>query len=309
MNFRRVPLIRADIRETTGSDLLGRARLEEGELDLLAGCPPCQGFSALRTKGRQTAVDDDRNDLLLEFQRLVGEMKPRFVLLENVPGLAGDDLFRQFTDGLLALGYAVESKVLDSADFGTPQRRRRLVLVAGLGSKPRLMRGEAEARTVRGAIGGLADSAGRSGDPLHDHGEQRTDHVRSVITSVPKNGGSRADLGPEAQLACHLRAEAGGAGWGREPYGRMAWDGVASTITGGCINPSKGRFLHPDEDRAITVREALLLQGFPPGYRLSLRRGKYAAAELVGNAIPPSFVRAQALAFRRALRPVREVST
>ena len=236
-------------------------------------------------------------------------MKPRFVLLENVPGLAGDDLFKQFTDGLLALGYAVESKVLDSADFGTPQRRRRLVLVAGLGCEPRLIQGEAEASTVRGAIGGLADSAGQSGDPLHDHGERRTDHVRSVIRSVPKNGGSRADLGPEAQLACHLRAEAGGAGWGREPYGRMAWDGVASTITGGCINPSKGRFLHPDKDRAITVREALLLQGFPSGYRLSLRRGKYAAAELVGNAIPPSFVRDQALAFRRVLRPVREVST
>ena len=131
MNFPRVPLIRRDIRTVTGSDLLRRARLEEGEVDLLAGCPPCQGFSALRTKGRQSAVDDDRNDLLLEFLRLAEEILPRFVLLENVPGLARDDLFGQFTDGLEALGYGVANSVLDSADFGVPQRRRRLVLVAG----------------------------------------------------------------------------------------------------------------------------------------------------------------------------------
>ena len=131
-------------------------------------------------------------------------------------------------------------------------------------------------------------TTGQSGDPLHDHGEQRAEHVRSVIESIPKDGGSRSDLGPDAQLECHRQAEAHGAGWGREPYGRMAWDGISSTITGGCVNPSKGRFLHPDEDRAITLREALLLQGFPPDHRLSLKRGKYAAAELVGNAIPPA---------------------
>ena len=306
MNFPRVPLIRRDIRAVTGRDLLRRARLEEGEVDMLAGCPPCQGFSALRTKGRQSAVDDDRNDLLLEFLRLAEEILPRFVLLENVPGLARDDLFGLFTDGLEALGYGVADGVLDSADFGTPQRRRRLVLVAGFESQPRLMRGEAGRRTVRDAIGGCAGTAGRSGDPLHDHGEQRAEHVRSVIESIPKDGGSRADLGPDAQLACHRQAETQGAGWGREPYGRMAWDGIASTITGGCVNPSKGRFLHPDEDRAITLREALLLQGFPPDHRLSMKRGKYAAAELVGNAIPPPFVRAQALALREASSVLRE---
>ena len=309
MNFPRVPLIRRDIRTVTGADLLCRAGLEEGELDLLAGCPPCQGFSALRTKGRQSAVDDDRNDLLLEFLRLAEEILPRFVLLENVPGLAGDDLFSQFTDGLEALGYDVAKDVLDSADFGTPQRRRRLVLVAGFESQPQLTQGKPERRTVRDAIGGVAGTAGRSGDPLHDHGEQRAKHVRSVIESVPKDGGSRADLGPDEQLKCHRQAEKDGAGWGREPYGRMAWDGIASTITGGCVNPSKGRFLHPDEDRAITLREALLLQGFPPDHRLSLKRGKYAAAELVGNAIPPPFVRAQAWPLRDATSVLRRAVT
>ena len=308
MNFPRVPLIRRDIRAVNGPDLLSSARLEEGELDLLAGCPPCQGFSALRTKRRQSAVDDDRNDLLLEFLRLAEETLPRFVLLENVPGLARDELFGQFTDGLEALGYGVANAVLDSADFGAPQRRRRLVLVAGFECQPRIVRGEAERRTVRDAIGGFAGTAGSSGDPLHDHGEQRAEHVRSVIESIPKDGGSRADLGPDEQLECHRQAEARGAGWGREPYGRMAWDGIASTITGGCVNPSKGRFLHPDEDRAITLREALLLQGFPGDHRLSLKRGKYAAAELVGNAIPPAFVTAQASPLRSAAGALREAA-
>ena len=171
------------------------------------------------------------------------------------------------------------------------------------------MRGDSERRTVRDAIGGLASTAGQSGDLLHDHGEKRAEHVQSVIESIPKDGGRRADLGPDEQLECHRQATASGAGWGREPYSRMAWDGLASTITGGCINPSKGRFLHPDEDRAITLREALLLQGFPPSHQLSLKRGKYAAADLVGNAIPPPFVKAQALPLRRMPRDLAEVDT
>ena len=137
------------------------------------------------------------------------------------------------------------------------------------------------------AIGGLAGSAGHSGDPLHDHGERRAERVRAVIAAIPRDGGSRADFPDDEQLECHRRAALQGYGWGRNIYARMAWDRSAPTITGGCINPSKGRFLHPEEDRAITVREALLLQGFPANHRVSLRRGKYAAAELAGNAIPP----------------------
>ena len=301
MNFPGVPLICGDVRDVTGPDLLRVAGLGAGELDLLAGCPPCQGFSVLRTKKRQSAVDDHRNDLALEFLRLVGQARPRLVLMENVPGLARDDLYRRVVSSLEALGYGVAGRVLDSADFGTPQRRRRLVLVGARGDTPYIESRRAARRTVRDAIWGLASTAGSSGDPLHDHGERRTQSIRSIIASIPKDGGSRADLGLNAQLECHRRAAARGDGWGRDSYARMAWDGPAPTITGGCVNPAKGRFLHPEENRAITLREALLLQGFPPEYRLSLRRGKYAAAELVGNAIPPPFVTAQALTLRKML--------
>ena len=299
MNFPRVPVIPGDVRDPgTASGLLRAAGLREGELDLLAGCPPCQGFSAIRTRRRE-ALHDDRNTLVLDFLRLVREIRPRLVLMENVPGLGTDDLFRAFTEGITACGMLYDCGVLDTADFGTPQQRRRLVFVAARRGKPTLAGGGAEGRTVRDAIGGLARSAGRSGDPLHDHGEQRAERVRAVIAAIRRDGGSRADLPDDEQLECHRRAARHGHGWGRNIYARMAWDRPAPTITGGCINPSKGRFLHPEEDRAITVREALLLQGFPSNHRVSLRRGKYAAAEMVGNAIPPGFVAPQARMLRR----------
>ena len=299
MNFPRVPLVLADIRDVRGADLLRTAGLAPGELDLLAGCPPCQGFSALRTKWRQSAVEDDRNDLILEFLRLVRESRPRLVLMENVPGLARDALFSRFVEGLRELEYGVDSDVLDSADYGEPQRRRRLVLVAAQGTQPQIVQGASESRSVRDAIGTLTERAGRSGDPLHDHGERRAEAIRAIIEAIPKDGGSRADLDEEDQLECHRKAAVRGDGWGRDCYGRMAWDKPAPTITGGCVNPGKGRFLHPEENRAITLREALMLQGFPKNYRLSLSRGKYAAAELAGNAIPPAFVKAQARVLRR----------
>ena len=249
-------------------------------------------------------MHDQRNSLVLDFLRLVRKLRPRLVLMENVPGLRGDDLFREFVDGIADGGLLYDCGVLDTADFGTPQHRRRLVFVAARGAKPRLAKSGTARRTVRDAIGGLARSAGRSGDPLHDHGEQRAERVRAVIAAIPRDGGGRADLPADEQLECHRRAAPHGYGWGRHIYARMAWDRPAPTITGGCINPSKGRFLHPEQDRAITVREALLLQGFPASHRISLLRGKYAAAEMVGNAIPPGFVAAQA----RMLRRLRAVS-
>jgi DNA (cytosine-5)-methyltransferase 1 len=129
--------------------------------------------------------------------------------------------------------------------------------------------------------------------------ENRTAAVRARIARIPKNGGSRADLGASEQLPCHQKSD----GF-KDIYGRMAWDKPAPTITGGCHNPSKGRFLHPEHDRAITLREAALLQGFPPDYHFSLARGKQAAAAMIGNALPPDFVAAHARQLASALTGV-----
>lgn len=110
-----------------------------------------------------------------------------------------------------------------------------------------------------------------------------------MIQLIPKDGGSRADLPAEQVLPCHRRTD----GY-RDVYGRMSWKSVAPTITSGCYNPSKGRFLHPEQDRAITLREAAVLQSFPIDYHFSLSRGREAAAVLIGNALPPEFIRRHA---------------
>src|SRR5438270_3313805 len=116
------------------------------------------------------------------------------------------------------------------------------------------------------------------------------------IRATPVDGGSRSKLPKSLNLDCHSKFD----GF-YDVYGRMRWDEPSPTITSGCINPSKGRFLHPEQDRAISLREASLLQGFPRRYRLPLEKGRYPIAELIGNAFPPEFVRRQAVQLKRLL--------
>lgn len=294
-NFPGVRLWEMDIRELTVARVLRELRLRPGQLDLLAGCPPCQGFSTLRSLNGHRAVDDDRNDLVLQFDRFVRGLRPRTVMLENVPGLATDPRLADLVASLKTMGYTVTTGVLDASKFGVPQRRRRMILMAGKrGSIP--LAAEAATRpTVRDVIGGLA-AAGSSGDPLHDLPEKRMPKIAALISRIPKDGGSRSDLGEEDQLDCHKRSD----GF-HDVYGRMSWSDVAPTITSGCVNPSKGRFLHPQHDRTITLREAALLQGFPAEHQFALRRGKYAVAEMIGNALPPEFIRRHAVEIRRSI--------
>jgi DNA (cytosine-5)-methyltransferase 1 len=297
MNHPNVRVWQDDIRNLDPIGLRAELGLEEGELDLVAGCPPCQGFSTITTLNGRNVVDDERNDLVLEYARYVRAFRPRAVLMENVPGLAKDARMATLVQELEDMGYPVREgvRVLNAADFGVPQRRRRLVMLAAHGSVVPFAPALATRSTVRDAIGGLS-AAGGSGDPLHDVPENRSDAVRARIAKIPKNGGSRHDLGPENQLPCHRRTN----GF-KDIYGRMAWDKPAPTITGGCHNPSKGRFLHPEANRTITLREAALLQGFSRDYRFSLRRGKLAAAAMIGNALPPAFVAAHARQLARSL--------
>lgn len=288
LNHPDVMLWKQDIRRLSPEQMMLDLDLEPGDLDLLAGCPPCQGFSTLRTHRRGSSVADDRNALVAQFARFAEKLLPRTVMMENVPGLEQDRRLALMVKRLEKLGYRLTTGVLDAQDYGVPQRRRRLVILGARGARIPFAEATSNPMTVRQAFAGLA-AAGRSGDSLHDHGESRSHGIRDVIAAIPPDGGSRADLGPDRQLACHRRVS----GW-FDVYGRMAWDQPAPTITSGCINPSKGRFLHPEENRAITLREAALLQSFPPDYRFPLARGKYRAADLIGNALPPRFVAAHA---------------
>ncbi len=287
------PLVR-DIREITSYDLLAGTNVSVGELTLLFGCPPCQSFTILRRGAAETAVDGVRNSLPREYSRLVEELRPRHIAFENVPGMV-DGRWRHRFDELLAdldkLGYRCSWDVLDAADYGVPQRRRRVVVVGSRLVEPTLPLASHSAlgeggrpvhRSVRDAIGGLhplspgeADPA----DPLH-RARRHSEIAIRRLRAVPEGGG-RMNLPPELQLACHQ-----GHPGHYDIYGRMWWDRLAPTLTSGCTNVTKGRFGHPEQNRAITLREALLLQGFPADATLSGVNADTMALQ-VGNAVPP----------------------
>jgi DNA (cytosine-5)-methyltransferase 1 len=284
-----------DIRTVKIEDLKKRLALRKGALSLLAGCPPCQGFSTMRTLNGAREIEDPRNDLLSQFLRFVEVLRPKAVMLENVPGLAKDARFSAFCERMKELEYLGDYKVLNVADYGVPQRRFRLIYLAGFRHTIPFGNSCKRRRTVRDAIEKLP-KVGSSGDPVHDQVENRTQRIMELIRRIPKDGGNRTDLPRESQLACHKRCD----GF-KDVYGRMAWDKVAPTITSGCFNPSKGRFLHPEEDRAITMREAALLQGFPQHYKLP-GDNKSAVALMIGNALPPPFVKRHAQSVHRVLQ-------
>ncbi|UYO46231.1 DNA cytosine methyltransferase [Rhodopseudomonas palustris] len=287
-NHSDVRLIHLDIRKVQAGPLRKSLKLREGELDLLAGCPPCQGFSSLRTRNGAGQKRDPRNKLIDEIRRFATAFLPKAVMMENVPGLADHWSFKQLCRDLRRLGYHVHWEIKDARKYGVPQRRKRLILVAGRHIAIPLAKESASVKTVRDAIGNLPPP-GRSRDALQNRTEQRSAKVLELIKAIPKNGGSRTDLPDSMQLPCHRRVD----GF-NDVYGRMAWDEPSPTITGGCFNPSKGRFLHPDQNRAITLREAALLQTFPKKYRFPADACKESVALMIGNALPPAFIKRHA---------------
>lgn len=302
MNHRKHILYRQDIREVDPNTVLSDLDIKPGELDLLAGCPPCQGFSTHRTRNKGTSVEDDRNDLVYEFLRFVKVILPKTIMMENVPGLAKDYRIISLESSLKKIGYIFNEGnicVKNVSDYGVPQRRRRMILQASRFGTIEAPKKVTKKKTVFDAIGSLP-VPGNSGDKLHDFPEVRSERIKSLIRHVPKNGGSRVDLPRKYWLPCHVRYPDGY----KDVYGRMSWEKVSPTMTGGCTNPSKGRFLHPEQHRAITLREAALLQTFPPNYKFSLDRGKDGAALMIGNALPPEFIRRHANAIRKHLNSI-----
>lgn len=294
-NHPAVRMYHADIQKIAARKVMNDLRLKPGELDLLAGCPPCQGFSVLRTRNGAGQRRDRRNALIAEMLRFARAFRPKAVMMENVPGLSEHGSFLKLCRDLQKLGYKVRWDIKDARHYGVPQRRKRLILVAGLDFDIPFAAESEATKTVRQAIGSL-QKPGESGDALHNLPENRSAKVRKLIRDIPKDGGSRGDLPASRQLPCHRRID----GF-KDVYGRMAWDQPAPTITGGCFNPSKGRFLHPDEDRAITLREAALLQSFPASYRFPISAAKETLALMIGNALPPSFTKRHATEIRKAV--------
>lgn len=293
LNHPDVSVFDGDIRDVDTADI--RNLLGSQPLHLLAGCPPCQGFSSVRRLNKKRSKRDSRNNLVLEYLRFVKELKPLSIMMENVPGLVNYTLFKRVVAELGELGYNPLVKPVCIQDYGVPQRRKRIVLVGSLFGGLEIAAATKERVTVRDAIGGM-ESPEASQDAVHRIIKVHTPGVMNRIKATPKDGGSRSDV-PEFELSCHKRENIGF----RDVYGRLRWDDLSSTITGGCLNPSKGRFLHPEADRALSAREAALLQTFPRNYQFPATLSKTSIALMIGNALPPKFSYIQSLNIRKHL--------
>lgn len=273
-----------DIRKLLGSDLLQRFSLGVGELDLLAACPPCQGFSSMRTKNRAVAVDE-RNELIFEVARLTLELQPKTILIENVPRLLQDPRIEHFKE--LLVNYNFTPGVLDAQDYGVPQRRKRMILIGSKQGNVALPEPSSKKMYVSDAIKGLPEPDGEHNRPLHRIRQRFGKLVQERIATIRKD---RSELPRSLQLDCHKRYAKGF----RDVYGRMSWDAVAPTMTRSSHNPSKGRFIHPSEDRGLTIYEIMLLQGFPKRYKFPVSLGLGKLSSLLGEAFPPPMAEAQA---------------
>jgi len=282
MNHVNTTVINKDIRDINLEDI--KQKLNGKKIHLLAGCPPCQGFSSIRRLNKANPIDDPRNDLINEYVRFVEFFNPYTIMLENVPWLEQDKLFIDAKEKLETMDYKIDATVVNVRDYGIPQNRKRLVMIGSRLGKISIAKPNKKKVTVRDCIGKLPKPE-NSKDELHKIFPNHTETIRKIIKDIPHDGGSRKDLGDDRQLICHTKENIGF----NDVYGRLRWDDYSSTITGGCLNPSKGRFLHPDQDRCISAREAALLQSFPRKYLFPTDIPKANIALMIGNALPPMF--------------------
>jgi DNA (cytosine-5)-methyltransferase 1 len=282
MNHKKTEVIQKDIRFVTAKEII--EKLKGQQLHLLAGCPPCQGFSSIRRLNKKASIRDSRNRLVLEYLRLVKGLKPLTIMMENVPGLKDYFLFIKVVKELYKLGYNPQVAIVNVKEYGVPQRRKRLVMVGSLLGDLQIEKSINERSTVRKAIGDLTPVE-KTNDSVHKIVAVHTSKIMERIKLTPKDGGSWKDLPKKYKLECHKKDNVGF----NDIYGRLRWDDYSTTITGGCLNPSKGRFLHPKENRCISAREAALLQSFPIDYKFPTNITKTSLALLIGNALPPKF--------------------
>lgn len=318
------------IQNHTVSAILKAAGLKRGELDVLVGGPPCQGFSVYN---HQRGLHDERSSLYHEYLRVVAGVHPKWVVLENVTGMTsagGGGAVAGIVDGLKSLGYAVEAKILRAEEYGVPQERRRLVFIGnrigapiefpkpthGAGLEPFVTIADALSDLPRLANGEGSDVASYRTEPtstfqfiMRNGKNGVTNHIAAKLSRtnldrlkhIPQGGSWRdipVDLLPEgmkrAKRSDHTKR-----------YGRLTWTGLASTILTKC-DPHWGAYFHPDQNRTLTVREAARLQSFPDSF--SFRGSRTEQYIQVGNAVPPLLGKAIAVAISLAASKVEECS-
>lgn len=276
----------------------------DASVKILAGCAPCQPFSTYAQ--RYDERRDHKWGLLNEFARLAKSTKPDIITMENVPKLANHPVFLDFVNTLQRLKYYTWFNVVDSSHYGVPQTRKRLVLLASIHGKIELVPPTSpKPRTVKQAIGRLrrldaGDSAPR--DPLHTTATLSDLNMKRIKASKP--GGTWRDWPAQLVADCHNRSS------GKTfpgVYGRMEWEKPSPTMTTQCYGFGNGRFGHPDQDRAISLREAAILQSFPRNYKFVETKQDVqfkTLGRLIGNAVPVELARAVAISIKQHVTEV-----
>jgi DNA (cytosine-5)-methyltransferase 1 len=311
-NFNRVPYRLQDIASSRTTKLKPLLEKYTSHPKLFSGCAPCQPFTKQNTI-RQSK--DKRTPLLSHFARFIKAFGPEYVFVENVPGIQNLDPecgpLADFLRTLEGLGYSKDIGVIASQDYGVPQRRRRLLLIASrLGEiqLPSPTHGPKSTSridyvTVRDAIGDFPPlGAGESHSRIPNHQAASLSPLNLRRIQCLKEGEGREKWPSHLWLRCHSNGYKGHT----DVYGRMKWDEPASGLTTRCISLSNGRFGHPEQNRAISIREAALLQTFPPDFVFhgSMR----SMARQIGNAVPPRLAEVFGRYFVEHFKTHREVS-
>lgn len=296
-----------DIRNVNLKWLSTVAGVSPNEITLVAGGPPCQGFSVQRRGGES----DPRNSLPLEFLRLILEVKPPFFLLENVPGMRtrhGESILRRFVEGAEAEGYVCHQRVLDAVNYGVPQYRSRLFVVGEFSPTGEfwfrypdpITDEDSPEVTVRAALQDLPPPPDdfTNHPTIPNHRRTRLSPTNLLRLSLIPQGSGWECLPEELRLPCH---KPGSARIGhRYVYGRLHWERPAATLTARFDSFTRGKFAHPLENRNLTLREGARLQTFPDTFVFEGSQEEIAAQ--IGNAIPPRLAEIIGSAILNALR-------
>lgn len=281
--------VEKNIRSLQKQDIL--PFFDGAKCKILVGCAPCQTFSSYTQKRKN--IDDEKWTLLDEFKRLIIDIQPEIISMENVPNLTKYAIFDGFIKTLHHLKYSIDYQIIFCPDYGIPQSRKRLVLIASKLGEIKLLpptHHKDKYKSVRDAIGFLPkikDGEEDKNDRLHI-ARRLTPLNQKRIRATPKSGGSWKDWPANLVLKCHQK-ESGKRFSGI--YGRMKWDEPSPTMTTHCTGIGNGRFGHPEQNRAISLREASLLQTFPLDYDfIEYKTSPIPMAVIsrhIGNAVPP----------------------
>lgn len=320
-NIRHTKIIEKDIRSVNAEEIIKETKIKKGENFLLAGCPPCQGFSNI---GKRDEFDI-KNELVYDYVRIVDQLEPSFILMENVPGMAkgiGKRIFSRVVE-LLSEKYYLEYDILNAADYGVPQIRKRLVLhgirkdvyekirmIEQVNLLPKAthskfpQKGLKNWKTVRNTIMDLppikaGEECKRAG--IYNHVARNLSELNKTrLTEINKNGGDRKSLSQKFVLQCHKKTNVSYT----DTYGVMRLDSPAPTITSGCTIISKGRYGHPLQIRGLSVREAARLQSFDDEFVFIGNMGEMSLQ--VGNAVPPDLAKASAKQIKKYMELYQE---